>query len=280
MEDLSRELEKELKAHSRPVPVKKKVRSELYFIDDFGKMNPAAWIRPLLYFLVFWAFVSTSTAVVFVYLFINGSNVRTGIVQQLHIQEQTIQKLVHEKEVLMARLVLSGKTPGLSPDSPGKTAPAPPVETIPEPVVVPAPKPVEQPPAKVVEVKSSAPEVIAVEDVRVMTDKGNGDLLVRFDIKNLSDDLDTVSGYIFVILKPAKTPVSDWLILPSVGIAGGRPAAYKKGQYFSIAHFKPVNFRVKTDVSPDFFRSVTVFVYAEGGELVKMQDILLSETGE
>jgi hypothetical protein len=252
--------------------VKKKVRSELYFIADFGKMNPAAWIRPLLHFLIFWAFVSTSTAVVFVYFFINGSNVRTGIVQQLHLQEQTIQKLVHEKEMLMARLVLSGKTPALNPVPPEKTAP--------DPQVVPAPKPVEQSPAEVVEVKPYAPEVIAVEDVRVMTDKGNGDLLVRFDIKNLSDDLDNVSGYIFIILKPANTLVPDWLILPSVGIAGGRPAAYKKGQYFSIAHYKPVNFRVKTDVSPDSFRSVTVFVYAEGGELVKMQDILLSEIGE
>ena len=38
MEDLSRELEKELKAHARPLPVKRKINKALYYIDDLGKI--------------------------------------------------------------------------------------------------------------------------------------------------------------------------------------------------------------------------------------------------
>jgi len=110
MEDLSRELEKELKAHSRPVQVKKKIRAELYFIDDYGKIAPAPWIRHLISFMALLVLVSTITAVTFVYLY-TSSGGQEDLIIRLQAQEERIQKLLSDKEILMARLVLSGKNP-------------------------------------------------------------------------------------------------------------------------------------------------------------------------
>ena len=121
-------------------------------------------------------------------------------------------------------------------------------------------------------------EIVAIEGLRVSNDNGNGDLLVRFNIKNISPDRDAVAGYVFVVLKPGNSTDSDWLALPAVSVDKGRPTLYKKGRYFSIAHFKPINFRVKSTRSPDAFNLATVFVYDGRGGLIFMQDIMLAET--
>lgn len=276
MEDLSRELEKELKIHARPAPVKRKIKAEFYRIDEFGKVTCVSWVSPLVFFLVLLVFVSTLVAGCFAYLYVHGSAIRTELVTALDRNGQTIQKFAREKEMLMAQLVLSGITPDLEP--------------VPEPGMVDYG---EDPPHSngmkvgflpdggpsdgLFEIMPPDVEIVGIEKIRVVNDKKNGDLLVRFDIRNISADLKVVSGYIFVVLKPASIPVSDWLVLPSVPIVKGRPSKSKQGQYFSIAHFKPVNFRVKSSRSPGDFKLATVFVFGEAGGMIAMHDVNLPQ---
>ena len=111
----------------------------------------------------------------------------------------------------------------------------------------------------------------------MINDGNNGDLLVRFNIRNVGVGSNNVSGYIFVILKPDTKPGNDWLVVPTAAIDHGRPAVYRKGQYFSIAHFKPVNFRVKTHLAPDSFKIATVFVYDDDGGLMFQRDMALAQ---
>lgn len=315
MEDLSRELEKELKAHSRPVPVKKKIRTELYYIDDLGRIAPASWIKPFMFFLVFLTLASSSIAAFFVYFYTHGGAVHKELVQRLHSQEKSIQKLTSDKELLMARLVLSGNTPDILPESASTLESAregiktveknigesnlpngsnpnddganedevkenqddPLVERTALPLKL---KDVGEEGKAMEKTVEPFPEIIGIEGIKLFNDGGNGDLLVRFDIKNLSVDLTNISGYVFIVLKPASLPVSDWLILPTVAMDKGKPDLYKKGQYFSIAHFKPVNFRVKTSLSPEVFKTATIFVYNDDGRLMFMHDITLAESEE
>lgn len=309
MEDLSRELEKELKTHARPAPVKKKIRADFYRIDEFGKMTCVSWIRPLMFFLTVLALGSILTASSFGYLFIHGSSARTGLVQRLEDHDRTIRKLSRDREILMAQLVLTGNTPDL--ESMSEQGPAPLEEDILHPPdgqnsdkdteVEGGQDPEERSENQESENQETSPslivkpesnggksegaleevlpnvEIVGIEHVKVMNDKKNGDLLFRFDIKNISTDLDTISGYIFVILKPGSNPVSDWLVIPSAPIDNGRPSLFKRGQYFSISRFKPVNFRVKSSLSPGDFKLACIFVYDEDGRLIAMHNVNLPQ---
>jgi len=306
MEDLSRELEKELKAHSRPVQVKKKIRAELYFIDDYGKITPASWIRYLMAFMGLLIIVSTITSVIFVSLYTSRGG-EEDLVLRLQIQEERIQKLISDKDILMARLVLSGKNPEAGTSLPTgeknvdkvekkkqekafdlkaepitKTLPPaePEIITIPE-KVSPLLSPVKDEKQIVTagnEKIKPLPEIIGIERLKVTRDGKKRDILVGFDIRNISVDLTTITGYVFVILKPDTLSGTNWLVLPKVKMDKDKPANYQKGQYFSIGHFKPVDFRVKTRLAHDSFKVATVFVYGDDGKLIYMKDIGLGES--
>ena len=51
MEDISRELEKEIESYSSPASTKRKSETRLIAVDDFGKMKSADWIKKLILFL-------------------------------------------------------------------------------------------------------------------------------------------------------------------------------------------------------------------------------------
>jgi hypothetical protein len=50
MEDISRELEKEIESYSSPASTKRKSETRLIAVDDFGKMKSADWIKKLILF--------------------------------------------------------------------------------------------------------------------------------------------------------------------------------------------------------------------------------------
>jgi hypothetical protein len=298
MEDISRELEKELKAHSRPVPVKRKIKTELYFIDEIGKIASAAWIKPLVGLLAILTLFSTATAGLFVYLYTNSGAERSDLIRRLVTQEKRVQQLVSEKEILMARLVLSGNDSAIAvgafptdesarkggdvvakkvakAKSKSKVASSPKVAAVKPESAKKREK--AKPLSRAAKAVKALPEKIGVEAIKVINDGNNGDLLVRFNIRNVAVGSNNVSGYIFVILKPDAEPGNDWLVVPTTAMDNGRPAAYRKGQYFSIAHFKPVNFRVKTHLAPDSFKIATVFVYDDDGGLMFQRDMALAK---
>ncbi|MEA1966873.1 MAG: hypothetical protein U9N77_01420, partial [Thermodesulfobacteriota bacterium] len=123
-------------------------------------------------------------------------------------------------------------------------------------------------------------ENLEVEAFMIDKDRANNDLLVRFDIRNVSDNTGTISGRIFVLLKPDLDNAANWLCLPSVPLKAGKPGVPKKGQYFSIAHFKPVKFRVKSNLNSDAFKYATIFVYDDNEELIFAKSITVQGNGE
>jgi len=321
MEDISRELEREI-ARSKPKPYKQDRKSRILIIDDFGKMKSGGHLKIFVKILSFISIVCFVAAALFYYLYTDLSKDVGLTKKRLVSAEKQVDKLTSEKEVLMARLVISGKEPGINkpikkPVANKKTD---------KPIIVKAEKKkplvskkeeIKPIPAKpetgekndklsivkkesaLVEPKlntmdkfmplpESKPEIepsteikktISIEKFSVRKDGGSGDLLVRFDIRNISVEPGDVSGRIFTVLKPGNESEDQWLVVPAAALKDGVPSEYKKGQYFSIAHFKPVKFRIKNQADPDFFKKASIFIFNEQAQLIfeKLIDITEAE---
>lgn len=59
MEDLSRELEQEINAYEKRNVLRKKPKWKLFFIDDFGRIKSAGWVRLFLRLLIVLSLMST-----------------------------------------------------------------------------------------------------------------------------------------------------------------------------------------------------------------------------
>ncbi|MBW2654421.1 MAG: hypothetical protein JRC91_05630 [Deltaproteobacteria bacterium] len=112
MEDISRELEREI-ARSKPKPYKKDRKTRVLIVDNFGKMKSGEHLKTLIKILsvitVFW-FVA---AVFYYYLYTDLSRDINPVKNRLVSAEKKVTELTREKEILMARLVISGKDPGI-----------------------------------------------------------------------------------------------------------------------------------------------------------------------
>ncbi|MCP3873181.1 MAG: hypothetical protein GY699_08520 [Desulfobacteraceae bacterium] len=313
MEDISRELEREI-ALSKPKPYKQDRRSRIIVVDDFGLMKSGEFLKTLLWVLFIVSVVFFVAAVVFYFLYSGLSKDTKIIKNRLVVAEKKVGALTRDKEVLMARLVISGKEPGLAKiqaDLQGK----PIVSKIEEkkPVVSknqeikpipPEPEDVEKsekvllseqsqntikpqlpslevPPVEPMQTTplKNVKKTVSIEKFTVKKDGSNGDLLVRFDIRNISKTPGDVSGRIFTVLKTDNNLENQWLVVPAASLKNGVPNEYKKGQYFSISHFKPVKFRIKNQASPDFFKRASIFIFNEQADLIfeKLIDITEAE---
>ncbi len=299
MEDISRELEKEI-TQLKPSPYRKSRKKRILIVDDFGEIKPAGHLKVLVYILFVTSLVSFISASGFYYLFSNQALENKLFKSELIGLKKNVDDLINEKEVLMARLVISGKKPGIetkaaaSAELPMTTAieKKPGIKEKPDPGSVNAPKvaivakadskqngltPIAEIIAAkekenlgqpVLKSKVRGQHIVAIEKFSVTRDGAEGDLLVRFDIRNISDQPGGVSGRIFTILKPGNNSRKDWLVVPEVPLLKGVPSKHRKGQYFSIAHFKPVKFRIENQAGPDFFKKAAIYIFNENGELM------------
>ncbi len=299
MEDISRELEKEI-TQLKPSPYKKSTKKRILVVDDFGEIKSAGHLSLLVYIFGVTSVISLFAACGFYYLFSNQTIENRLLKNELTGLVEKVDHLVTEKEVLMARLVISGKEPGVEgitakakaslpvttakekkagikekPDTKSVAAPkTKPLSTAdtktkePAPtaeIVLPEKNQKMEPPS---ESKTSVQHMVAIEKFTVTRDGVDGDLLVRFDIRNISDKPGGVSGRIFTILKPENRSEKDWLVVPAVQLKKGVPSQHRKGQYFSIAHFKPVKFRIDNQAGPDFFKKAAIYIFNENGDLM------------
>ena len=301
MEDISRELEREI-ARSKPKPYKKEHKTRLIIVDDFGKMKSGEYFKIFVKSLSVISIVCFLAAVVFCYLYIGLSKDSGSIKIKLEIAQNKANELTKEKEILMAKLVMSGSKldivpkPRVAENQKIKPVPLEPAsvenkedviksETAKkvEPVVVPTPvkssipvkpmPPVE--PAKPVKIVN---KTVTIENFIVKNARSNNDLLVRFDIKKISNKSGDVAGRIFIVLSPDNASEDQKLVVPSTTLKNGIPSNYKRGQYFSIARFKPIKFRIKNQAAPDFFTKATIFIFNDQEELIFEKLVNITES--
>ncbi len=306
MEDISRELEREI-ARAKPSPYKTSRKKRILVVDDFGEFKSGGYLKVLVYLFLIISVIGISGALGFYFLFTNTSRENLLLKEEVAGLETKAGRLTKDKEILMARLVMAGKKPELEigkatsdkitlaqakekkpgvmpkPDFKNGTqkkvdekkavVPEQPVPSVPETkkeesvsiLVKPA---VVSPSAKNPEVKPALEPFVAVEKFSVLQGSTSLELIVRFDIRNISTKPGGISGRIFTVLKPKKDDEKGWVVVPGSPLKKGMPTAYRKGQYFSISRFKPVKFTVRSQASPDSFHTATVYIFNDDGKLM------------
>jgi len=300
----------------KPKPYEPDRQVRVIIVDNFGEMRSGDYLKFLVKVLSLTTIVSILAGVLLIY-FYTGSSREDGLTKKsLVLAEKKVNELTREKEMLMARLVMLGEDPAVEqlierlvekPDEKiKKPDQALPVTTIEEKFPDP---PVPEKEDKInksllenqekikmstllkkdgdlpeipikKEDKSLIEKPIDLEKFSVTKDGETGDLLVRFDIRNISKEAGDVSGRIFIVLKPDNNFEDQFLVVPKSAIKDGIPSEYKKGQYFSIAHFKPVKFRIKHSGDSEFYKKASVFVFNEQADVIFEKLINITEDVE
>ncbi len=203
--------------------------------------------------------------------------------------QQQIETLRHEKEILMARLVIAESRAKdivaenrLSPKSATAAKPA-----IAQPRAVAKSKlvPERQKEPPVHQARRSQPlnnqtldaeavMRVAVENFKVSRESDNANLMAQFKIKNTSQGYQRVAGNAVVVLKGADLEKKQWLVMPLQDLAGNKPAG-KRGKSFSIKRFLTMNFTTRAPNYSDQFQTAAVYVFSKSGKLLLEQDFAI-----
>jgi hypothetical protein len=218
MEDISRELEKEIESYSSPVRNKRKRETRYIAVDDFGKMKSADWIKRAILFLSILSIVLFATTVLFCKFYINYKTEFKKSQEKLALAEKKVKDSIAEQEHLMARLVLSGtvndkpmlpeaetknndkkviesKVAKVTKRKPKPAAPSPKPVT---PAVTPKPIPVKpqvaatpRAPVPVASPAPAQPEIVknvGIERFQITKEEATGDILVNFRVLNVASE--------------------------------------------------------------------------------------------
>ena len=109
-------------------------------------------------------------------------------------------------------------------------------------------------------------DLVSVEQFKLSHDPAANILKAQFKLNNTSED--TVSGYMFVILKSREESTDSWLSLPSTQLTEGIPADYKSGRHFAISRFKTIRFKAENPQNPKQFDQAVVIIYGDEGDIL------------
>lgn len=223
-----------------------------------------------------------------VLLFLNKETLKQNkdLQRRFADSEKRIEKLRHENEILMARLVraeakakenvagdrqIQEKMKAAEP-----AAPPPQVASKPKPVKADQKKPsvprAAQPKPAPSETDEGEPVIsVAVENFKVSRESENKDLNAEFKIKNTSPEPQRVAGHVVIVLKGNDLQKDKWLVMPAVALAGDKPTG-RRGKKFSIQRFRTMSFTSKAPNHSDQFQTAAVYVFTKTGELLLEQD--------
>lgn len=273
-------------------------RWTLLFIGDHGNVIALKRFKAIVIAAAI-IFISAICAGAILF-FVNHNTVAKNKELQRFLEKSKtqIETLRHEKEVLMARLVIAeSKAKANSTEdqkSEEKNNTADPATPKSQPVLKEPEKKVDQKIPPVPQTHQPKPEVavraepepesepesepvlsVAVENFSVTYEPDGKNLNAQFKIKNTSPQSQPVSGHTVVILKGDDLPIDRWLVMPEVSMVGDMPTG-KKGKTFSIQRFRTMNFTSKT---PDYFnelQTAVVYVFLKSGELLLEEDFTVS----
>lgn len=296
MEDLQRNLEKELTAASLSKSQRPYKRWTLLFVGDHGKTIAINRFKGLLFVWLFLVVSALSASAVLYALYRQSERenvVMNGTVGDLQRQ---IKEIRNEKDILMARLVVTEAELGRHRAKDSRVADKATVAAEPkrlapakaEAAAVSAGSDTaaaadnagsekddaEQAAPAETENSATAPRSnetagsVAVEDLKVTYESNGNAFKARFTLRSTRPATDPIAGYTAVVLKSDGMKPQEWITLPTVTLEAGRPVGLKRGQYFSIARFKTVRFRTVSPADPSRYDTAEVFVFDAQNELI------------
>jgi hypothetical protein len=252
-------------------------RWTLLFIGDHGNVITLKHFKAIMIGIGSLFFLAVVFAAVFFFQNQGTFKQNNDLQKRFADSKKQIEKLRHEKEILMARLVraeaktkesVAGeRTIPQEKKVAQPTATPPQVASKPKPVEAVKKKPAvpqtDPPKPAPVETDDAEPVIrVAVENFKVLRESGNKNLNAQFKIKNTSTGTQPqrVTGRIVVVLKADDLQANQWLVMPAVGLAGDKPSG-KRGKSTS-----------KAPSYSDQFQTAAVYVFTKTGELLLEQD--------
>lgn len=252
MEDYSRDLEKELNKYSVPNPFKQARNWQLLFVSDDGKTIAVKRYKGLVISVLAFLIVALLFSCGLTVLYYNSMVEKKSLRLAVEKANKALNKATEEKELLNARLFFEKKNETQIVDDEVEAKTAAEIKNAKESSVV--DKELKQQP--VIEKMN-----VSVERLSITKTEKSKMTSIKFLIRNLSK-LKRISGYVFVVLKPDAKTQKGWRTLPPVLLRDGEPSVPGRGRYFSINHFKTMNFKFK-DTTGGGYRDVTIFVYSK-----------------
>lgn len=251
------------------------------FIGGHGRVIPFKRIKTLMA-LSTAAFALALAAVVVLAVVNHTLHRRTRELQQsLAASGQTIGELRQERDLLTAQVVLvetkmRETLAGISPRPTERRAESPStakVETLAGDENSAGPNaeaerwtPTLQPPL-------GMSEGLAVEGFQLQGSAKSNFLNLRYKIINRSQGQKALAGNVVVVLKSEGLEPEQWLALPDVGLARGRPVNTQKGFSFNIRHAKVFEHSVALAGEIPAYTQAVLYVFSRQGELMAAQQI-------
>ncbi len=241
---------------------------QLLFVDDRGKIVSHGWFKSTAIMILGALLLSIAFSITLCVFFIKHRNENIGLKEEHKASESRLKALQHERDILLARLVLmESKTEAASNRKPDL-----------KPHAVEAGKNIKLDDS--VEKRNSGRETVSkkpdlvekeilkfgVEEFSLLyePDPAN-ELKIQFVMRNRSRKEKTVEGYIFIALKTDGNDNQDSMIIPSAEFSEGKPVEATKGKYFRISRYKTIRFRLSRQIAPERYKTATVFVFNRDG---------------
>ena len=298
MEDISRELEREI-AQIKPAPHKMRKENSILIINDFGEMRSGAFLKVFVCFLLVISLAGGLGTVAFYRLYAKVNHQNIQLKNSQDVFEKKVNRLTSEKEILMARLVMTGNAAELEElTRDGKIGQDPPkkekrsgmkgkldgaeslsADTTPDSKIGKGERvgsenensvsSSAQSGERSVEQLSDALSNVSIGSFSLSPGSNAHELIVRFNVKNTAEKSKEISGRIFCVLRPKGVTPDKWVVIPKASIMkSGVPGPYKQGHYFSISRFKPVQFTINTKTPLQDFSDASVFIFDEAEKLL------------
>jgi len=117
------------------------------------------------------------------------------------------------------------------------------------------------------------PHTVAIENFKTTIDRTNNTCTFNFILRNKSEGNITISGYIFVILKPDSSDIKSWRVYPKTTFENARPHNFKRGERFSITRFRNIKRKIRQIPAQENYDSVSILVFSGDGDLILEEDI-------
>jgi hypothetical protein len=266
MEDIPRNLAKDVKRLAEPRPVRRASRWTLLLVDENGR---TIRVRAFSFFAVLGLVLCIALPLAagtgfYLWNLAREENERLRIALTA-----SAEVLGRESPVSPA----SGLVPGpeslaVSPSPPADSPPEPAAETSFSPPAI-----FEVGPTAAADEDGgggdgteevSASQPVEVADVRF----SEGDRFdVRFRLRNVASGSEALSGHVVVVLElvgddPARVAI------PEVPLIEGRPTGAEEGQTFSIQNYRPMRFRAGPGTGGGRAGNATAFVFDDSGRLI------------
>ena len=263
-------------------------RWTLLFIGDHGRVITLKRFKGIV-ILTGVAFIISLATIVLLFRYTHRvADKNEKMESSLDIYQKRIQTLRHEKEILMARLVLAeSRAKEGNDDARSIDAPKPWLannqeadvaensrEVVAKQKTTPAGTAASTAPAE----PQAEPEPsqtnlsVNVENFNIVRVSDPGKIKIQFKIKNTSPNSQRVAGHAIVVLKGDNLQPKMWLSVPPMGLVGGKPTGKQRGHGFSINYFRTMRFTTNIPQSSDRFNKAAVYVYTRKGQLLLEQE--------